>query len=161
MDIVCQERYSSMKSAIWRWGPAVIMMALIFTASGTPGQELPDFGTMDLLAKKGGHIIGYALLGIAYLHGLSYRKNLSPGRCILAVILACLYASTDEFHQRFTPNRSPAVSDVTIDTLGAAAGVSLWPVICSHLLKRVSRLSSQTAEQGSSPSQGDTKRSSH
>ena len=124
----------SMKELIWRWGPALIVMALIFTASGTPGQELPDFGAMDLMAKKGGHMFGYALLGIAYLRGVSYRKSISPGHCILAAILACLYASTDEFHQRFTPNRTPCVQDVLIDAVGAAIGVSIWPLIRSRLI---------------------------
>jgi len=122
-----------MKSWIWRWGPALVVMALIFTASGTPGQELPDFGAVDLLAKKGGHFFGYALLGIAYLRGLSYRRNASPGRCILAVILACLYASTDEFHQSFTPSRTPSVHDLVIDTLGAAVAVPLWHAIRARL----------------------------
>ncbi len=122
-----------MKEWIWRWGPALIVMALIFTASGTPGQDLPDLGAMDLLSKKGGHMIGYALLGIAYLRGLSYRKKISPGVCFLAVILACLYASTDEFHQRFTPNRTPCIQDVIIDTIGATIGVSLWPLIRPRL----------------------------
>ncbi len=127
-----------MKNWFWRWGPALIVMVLIFTASGTPGQELPDFGVMDLLAKKGGHILGYALLGIAYLRGLSYRRNTSPGRCILAVILACLYALTDEFHQRFTPNRTPSVQDVVIDTIGAALAVPLWTLVRERLPKRIS-----------------------
>ncbi len=125
-----------MKSWLWRWGFALIMMALIFTASGTPGQDLPDFGAVDTLAKKCGHAIGYALLGIAYLRGVSYRMDASPARRIFALALACLYAATDEFHQRFTPNRSPAVLDVLIDTIGASLGISLWPMLRSRLFGR-------------------------
>ncbi len=124
-----------MKGWLWRWGPALVMMGLIFTASGTPGQELPDFGTVDTATKKCGHAIGYALLGIAYLRGLTYRKDPSFRYPILAVAFACIYAATDEFHQIFTPNRSPAVMDVIIDTIGAAIGVSLWPLLKSHLLR--------------------------
>lgn len=114
------------KSWIWRWGPALAIMGLIFTASGTPGQSLPDFGSVDLLAKKGGHALGYALLGISYLRGLAYRKDATKKHAILAVLLACLYAMTDEFHQRFTPERTPAIADVLLDTLGACAGVLIW-----------------------------------
>ncbi len=129
-----------MRTWIWRWGPALIIMAIIFTASGTPGQELPDFGSVDLLAKKGGHMFGYALLGIAYLRGLSHRRKPTLGNCILAVVLACLYASTDEFHQRFTPDRTPSFQDVGIDTIGATVGVSIWPFLQARLPKWISAL---------------------
>ncbi len=129
-----------MKSLLWRWGPALVMMTLIFTASGTPGRSLPDFGIMDVVAKKGGHALGYAFLGIAYLRGLTYRKSVSFRHIVLAVVLACLYAATDEFHQRFTPDRTPAVQDVVIDTIGAAIGVPLWPGIRTTIVKILSWL---------------------
>jgi hypothetical protein len=123
----------SIKDWIWRWGPACIMMTLIFTASGTSGQDLPHFGFLDLIVKKGGHAFGYALLGISYLRGLTKGRNVSPGQLLLAVMLASLYAATDEFHQSFTPGRSPSVEDVIIDTIGATAGVGLWPFIRTRL----------------------------
>jgi VanZ family protein len=116
-------------------------MTLIFTASGTPGQDLPQFGWMDLFAKKGGHLFGYALLGIGYLRGLVYRRIPTRRDLIVAVALACLYAATDEFHQRFTPDRSPAIQDVVIDTIGAAIGVSIWPGIRARLSKLLPRIS--------------------
>ena len=40
--------------------------------------------------------------------------------------MALLYAVSDEFHQGFTPGRTPAVSDVLLDGAGAAAGASAW-----------------------------------
>jgi len=112
-------------------------MTLIFTASGTPGQDLPHFGFVDLLVKKGGHALGYALLGIAYLRGLAYRRISSRRDLVIAVVLACLYAATDEFHQRFTPDRSPSIQDAGIDTIGAAIGVPLWPGIRARLAKHL------------------------
>lgn len=131
-----------MKNWMWRWGPALVMMILIFTASGTPGQELPHFGGMDLAAKKGGHALGYALLGISYLRGLAHRKNATRWHLVLAVVMACLYAATDEFHQRFTPDRTPSVQDVMIDTIGASIGVALWPWIRALLSKHIPIFSS-------------------
>jgi VanZ family protein len=107
------------------------MMTLIFTASGTPGSDLPQFGFLDLLVKKGGHALGYALLGISYLRGLTGGRNASRGHLVLAVVLATLYAASDEFHQRFTPGRTPSVEDVVTDSIGALAGVGLWPLIRS------------------------------
>jgi VanZ family protein len=136
-----------MKEWVWRWGPALILMALIFTASGTPGRQLPQFGDLDVAAKKGGHGLGYALLGIAYLRGLAYRKAPSGRELVIAVALACLYAATDEFHQRFIPDRSPAFQDVLIDTIGAATGVALWPGIRLRLAKFIPKISLRSQHQ--------------
>ena len=40
--------------------------------------------------------------------------------------MALLYAASDEIHQRFTPGRRPAVSDVLLDGVGAAVGAAAW-----------------------------------
>ncbi len=115
-----------MKSWLRRWGPALIIMALIFIASSMPGTDLPKFGTWDLLTKKGGHMCGYAMLASAFLHALSNRTMTGRNRILAAIALASLYAMTDEFHQRFTAGRSPSMGDVGIDSLGAIAGAIIW-----------------------------------
>ena len=53
-----------------RWLPAVLVMAVIFVFSSIPSDELPNFGLWDLLVKKGGHVLGYGLLALAYLFAL-------------------------------------------------------------------------------------------
>ncbi len=113
---------------LWRWGPAFLMMALIFLASGTSGPDIPSFGAWDLIVKKGGHMTGYALLAAAYLHGLTGNRGAGRGTAIWAILMATLYAVTDEFHQSFTPGRNPSPVDVGIDTIGAAIGatVTTW-----------------------------------
>jgi VanZ family protein len=120
---------------IWlrRWGPSLLMMALIFTASGTAGSDLPKFGIWDFFVKKGGHLIGYALLGASYAHGLVSHKGMKRSVLLAAIVLAGLYAVTDEFHQSFTPGRTPSAVDVGIDTIGAALGVGIWTWIRSLL----------------------------
>jgi VanZ family protein len=125
-----------MTTWLWRWGPALVMMILIFTASGTPGNDLPQFGVWDFLVKKGGHMIGYALLGAAFLRGLANKKSINKGTLILAIILSALYAASDEFHQSFTPGRTPSVSDVGIDTFGATLGALAWTWVKSSLIFR-------------------------
>ncbi len=45
-------------------------MAIIFAFSSTPGKDLPNFGVLDFLVKKGGHMLGYGLLALAYWRGL-------------------------------------------------------------------------------------------
>ena len=115
-----------MKDWIWRWGPAVAIMVIIFIASATPGSDLPKFGVWDFFAKKGGHMLGYALLASAFLHGMNKGRKITKGQFIAAICLASLYAMTDEFHQRFTPGRTPSIQDIGIDTLGAALGLTIW-----------------------------------
>lgn len=127
-----------MKEWIRRWWPTILMMTLIFMASGTSGSDLPRFGRWDVFVKKGGHLAGYALLAVAFLHGLASGRAFSRRQALLAVLLAALYAVTDEFHQGFTPGRSPSTEDVAIDTLGATIGLLVWarfnkaPVPAAH-----------------------------
>ncbi|WP_323741789.1 VanZ family protein [Salinibacillus xinjiangensis] len=41
---------------------------------------------------------------------------------IISIVLTICYAAFDEFHQGFTPNRTPYAGDVVIDTVGALFG---------------------------------------
>ncbi len=114
---------------LWRGVPALVMMGAIFAASSLTKKELPNFGAWDVLTKKGGHALGYALLGAAYLRGLTAGRRLSWRLAALAVAAAALYAVTDEFHQRFVSGRTSSPVDVLIDTCGAAAGTAVWALI--------------------------------
>jgi VanZ family protein len=104
-----------------RWLPALLMMAAIFVFSSQPGDNLPDFFSWDRVVKKGGHMMGYGLLALSYLHWLRYDKKYYP----LAWLISILYAATDEFHQSFIAGRNASVFDVLFfDNLGAMIG--LW-----------------------------------
>jgi VanZ family protein len=98
-------------------------MALIFLASGTPGSDLPKFGLFDVFVKKGGHMLGYALLTASFFHALNQGKKITKLQIFVALLLAILYATTDEFHQFFTPGRSSSIIDVGIDSIGCLAGI--------------------------------------
>ncbi len=125
---------SRLKSWAWRWGPAVLIMVIIFLASSTPGDDLPQFGAFDFSLKKAGHAFGYALLALGLLRGLSNGKDFSRREWLLALLLSMLYAVSDECHQILTPGRTPSPIDVMIDTGGAAMGLAVWTVIRSVLL---------------------------
>jgi VanZ family protein len=84
------------------------MMAVIFTASATPSTRLPNFGLVDIIVKKSGHVIGYGLLALAFWYAL----RVEPRQLWLAWFLAILYAATDEFHQSFVFGRHPSWVDV-------------------------------------------------
>lgn len=104
-----------------RWLPAFLMMAVIFYFSSQPSDNLPDFLSWDYFVKKGGHIAGYGLLALSYLHWLKYAKKYYP----FAWLLVVLYAATDEFHQSFIAGRNASVLDVLVfDNFGAL--FALW-----------------------------------
>ena len=104
-----------------KWMPALVFMVVIFLFSSQPSIDLPDFGLVDRLVKKGGHMLGYGLLALSYWNGFGFERKKRP----LAWLLAVLYALTDEFHQSFVSGRHPSIWDVLIfDNLGAL--ISLW-----------------------------------
>ena len=111
-----------------RWLPAVLVMAVIFAFSSIPSDEMPRFGLWDLLVKKGGHMLGYGLLTLAYLFALSPRVGGHAVRpCVVAFVLAVLYALSDEFHQSFVPGRHPSwVDAVLVDSAGAGLALLLY-----------------------------------
>jgi VanZ family protein len=113
-----------------RWLPALVVMGLIFTLSSLPADVLPDYGPLDFLLKKGAHAIGYALLASAYFYALPPR--LSPGyKAVLALLMAVLFALSDEFHQSFVQGRTSSLRDVAIDTMGGLAGLGVSRVFHS------------------------------
>jgi VanZ family protein len=101
-------------------------MAMIFIFSSTPLVDLPNYGFWDTLVKKGGHMTGYGLLTGAYWYGLGFDRK----KGWLAWLLAVLYATTDEFHQSFTPGRHPSPVDVLLFDGGGGAialiGLTAW-----------------------------------
>lgn len=108
-------------SKFLRWIPAILIMALIYLASATPSAKMPNYGFWDTLVKKSGHMTGYGLLASA----LWYAQNFDQKKGWLAWVLAVVYALSDEFHQSFTPGRTPSLVDVFIfDGGGAAIGLS-------------------------------------
>jgi VanZ family protein len=117
-----------------RWGPAVILMLVIFIFSATPSNELPNFGRSDTIIKKGAHMLGYALLILAYLRGVTGTPLTGHETwkfAIFSLCLAVLYAMTDEYHQSFVPGRNSRWTDVGIDTIGGSVGLLLWSVLPS------------------------------
>lgn len=134
-----------------RWGPAILMMVLIFAASSIPAGSLPSWdGPADLAIKKGGHMIGYGLLALAILRGVGGQKQAVYR---LAWVLAVLYAMSDEFHQRFVPGRGASILDILIDGLGAA-GILLVQKAWENRRAAQSSNSSSKSSSSSHPSAG-------
>jgi VanZ family protein len=103
-------------NGLFRWLPAIVLLVVIFGFSSIPSQTMPSFGLLDLVVKKGGHMLGYGLLALAYWFGLRFEER----HWWLALLLAVLYAITDEFHQSFVPGRNPSWVDAIINDGGGA-----------------------------------------
>ena len=72
--------------------------------------------------RKAAHMTEYAIMGLlsfAFYQSFGIGKK----RYLISLFTAAAYAATDEFHQLFVTGRSGRISDVCIDTLGAAIGL--------------------------------------
>jgi VanZ family protein len=135
------------------WLPVVLWMGLIFTASGDAQSSLRSsriiepilrwlFPQLDndtvqhlvFLIRKCAHLTEFAVLALLFWRALRKpeRKDLRPWlwtEAGLALLCAMLYATSDEVHQLFVASREGKVSDVLLDTSGAALGLlAIWAV---------------------------------
>jgi hypothetical protein len=130
-----------MKQLIVRWGPAVLLMGIIFLLSSIPKQTprnvlipgsegtlIPFFDVYlwEFVTKKGAHLLIYALLAHTYLWGMSGYSRVRPSHVAAAALLAVLYGVTDELHQTVVPGREGGVRDVVINAAGACLGLWGW-----------------------------------
>ena len=87
------------------------------------GHPLPpaQFDLVHFLVRKAAHLAEYGILGALLLRAVrDERKGWSVRWSAAAVLIAAVVASTDEWHQTLMPSRTGTVSDVVLDTVGAA-----------------------------------------
>lgn len=127
-------------SWIRRWLPVIVWATVIslfsthaFTADSTgrfiipvlrwffPHASSQSLERMHFFVRKAGHFTEYFVLSLLILRGIrSGRKQVRLAWMAIALLAVATYASFDEFHQRFVPGRTAAVSDVVLDTTGGA-----------------------------------------
>ncbi|TJY42749.1 VanZ family protein [Cohnella pontilimi] len=91
-------------------------------------RELGEAAFAEFFIRKAAHIAEYAILGFLLFMAARrlFNKRTSPWTIGVTVLLcAALFASSDEWHQRFVPDRTPRAADVLLDTCGAAVGILL------------------------------------
>lgn len=75
--------------------------------------------------RKAAHMTEYAILGLlSFACCVGYKKR-GRGSYLPALGISAAYAATDEIHQLFVPGRAGRLSDVCIDTAGAALALLL------------------------------------
>lgn len=108
------------KNPILRWLPAILWMTVIFWFSSQPDLPRPDNDLLNFILRKTAHFVTYAVLALCYVYALGDQRHWRA-----ALLLAVLYAISDEYHQSWTPNRYPSWTDVLIDSAGAATGLAM------------------------------------
>jgi VanZ family protein len=103
------------------WWPALAWAAVVFVLSSIPGTQLPEVPLPQ--SDKLVHAVVYAVLGLLCLRGVRQTSSLVGARAvIMATCITALYGISDEFHQVFTPNRTPDWHDALADAAGGLFG---------------------------------------
>ena len=141
------------KNFLKYWLPVIVWMSLIYSASADtrsarhssriiepilrwffPSLDQDTINLIVFLVRKCAHLAEYAILGLLVWRALRkpvphdprpWRWSSAGG----ALLIIALYASSDEIHQLFVPQREGKIHDVVIDTIGAAlALLALWAI---------------------------------
>ncbi len=105
------------------WLPALIWMGVIFAFSAQSSIRASVVDWQDLIIRKFAHSFEYFILTILYLFALKNSLKISQKKAILvSIVLAILYAISDETHQLLVPGREGKIQDVLIDSIGVGLG---------------------------------------
>ena len=111
--------------------PPFFWAGFIFFLSAQSTLPAPSLALLNKIFTQSAHIFVYAVL-----HFLLWRaqRMLAPAstkqKFWLPLALAFLYALLDEYHQSFTPNRDPSLTDILCDSIG----ITLSQLNISHYL---------------------------
>lgn len=121
-----RRRAKSARQLLFLWAPPLALMGLIFFFSAQSHLD-SGLGAIDLIGRKLIHAGEYALLTFLWWRALRTTSATTRTAIIAAVVVAVLYAVSDEYHQSFVEGRTGSPIDVLIDTTGAlVAAFLLW-----------------------------------
>jgi VanZ family protein len=128
------------------WTPVAVWMTLIFILSTDwfagpntlsllgpliswlrPGTTMETIQMIHAVLRKLGHWSEYFILASlsAAACTAQWPKQIRRRRFTVTIVIALLYAISDEWHQSFVPTRSANATDVAIDACGAFFG-AFW-----------------------------------
>lgn len=81
-------------------------------------------GLIEFFIRKGAHLTVFFLLLCFFYLAIRKSSIFSTFRSLLfSFLLTVAYAILDEVHQGFTPNRTPYIGDIFLDSFGAFVAV--------------------------------------
>ncbi|HID89196.1 MAG TPA: hypothetical protein EYP52_05740 [Anaerolineae bacterium] len=114
-----------MRELLRRWAPPLVWMGVIYVLSAQPSLPSAPEQWLDVVLKKSGHALAYGLLAWLYLQAMRREAPPSKRLRLLSLVLAVAYGVTDEVHQALVPGRTPRLTDVLIDGVGATLAIAL------------------------------------
>lgn len=129
------------------WLPPILWAAVIFAGSssafGAPntapvlatilnavlGHLLTpsQFEMVHFLVRKAAHLGEYGIFGALVFRAIrADREGWNWRWALAAIVIAALYAASDEWHQSFVPSRTASAWDVLIDATGASLAQVLF-----------------------------------
>ncbi|RHB50462.1 VanZ family protein [Exiguobacterium sp. AM39-5BH] len=121
-----QSIVSPLEQFDWTWAEPVLS-TVNFDYAGSPVslEAKGSVGLIEFLIRKATHFTVFFALGALLVKAVS-RTRLHTGLTLLfAWALANTVAVFDEFHQSLTPERTPLLQDILLDSFGAACGILL------------------------------------
>ena len=82
----------------------------------------------SFIVRKGAHMFLFCVLGILFFGSVYNGDNILKS-VFIALLLAFLYACSDEYHQTFVVGRTGQFKDVLIDFSGAIIGILVYILI--------------------------------
>lgn len=126
------------------WALVIACMAVIFSLSAqTAGESSEVSGWLIFMLKLNisqdfirtvAHFLEYAGLSVLVFNALF--QTFDYQRPFVSLIISVLYAATDEIHQLFVEGRAFQISDIVVDSLGAASGI----IVLILLIKLLSKI---------------------
>src|SRR5690349_15351891 len=130
---------------LFRYGPLVIWALLIFIGSGSvlsaehtsvvlsfvkwlfPSASPGFLAWFHFLMRKAGHLTEYAVLATLAARAFRFSSHqfISRHWFTFSLLLAMVYALSDELHQSFVPSRTASIHDSMIDSAGALIALSI------------------------------------
>ena len=82
----------------------------------------------SFIVRKGAHMFLYFVLGILFFHSVYNGENLLKSM-LIALLLAFIYACSDEYHQTFVVGRSGEFRDILVAFSGSIIGILIVSLI--------------------------------
>lgn len=100
--------------------PVILWAAIIYFFSAQSSLPGFDVALYDYVFKKLSHMSVYAVLYFLVYRAINLDRPKATANWWLPLLFTFLYASVDELHQVFTPDRHPSPLDVGFDVIGAS-----------------------------------------
>lgn len=112
-------------------------IAFFYHQSEVSVANLGIYGFVEFFIRKGAHVGVFMVLCILFY--IAFRNtfvHINNWTLFFAFLLTVVYAALDEWHQGFTPNRTPYIGDVILDSFGALIGILLILLVLRWKKKR-------------------------